>query len=197
VAAGWTPLDPYHCGVFPLLLLLFIVVPVVELAVIIRVGVALGVWETIVLILLIGLFGAALWKQEGRRTWVAFRDALEDGRWPGDEITQGALVLFGGALLITPGFITDVVGLLAVLPPSRALASRIIRRQLTPVPLRNVFWARDRYRAHRARSGDVYDVDVVSVERDEEQRDDADRRELEDGRDTEGETDRGPGDGHG
>jgi UPF0716 protein FxsA len=160
--------------VIRLLLLAFIVIPIVEMIVIIRVGGILGFWETFALIVVIGIVGAILWKQEGRRTWDAFRDALAEGRWPGDEVTQGALVLFGGALLLTPGFITDAVGLLSVLPPSRAAISRLIRRRVTPGPVREIFRMREasgrRTKTREetlTRDRGTIDVEVVSVERDE------------------------------
>lgn len=173
----------------PLLLLAFIIVPIVELAVILQVGNYLGVLPTIALLIIDSVVGAVLVKREGKRAWDAFRDALSQTRWPGDEVMQGALILFGGALLLTPGFVTDVVGLLAVVPPTRALISRFVRRQLTPAPVREVFNLRDArrgtggkggderaegdprgasvQRGDRGRDGDVYDVEVVSVERDE------------------------------
>lgn len=146
---------------FPLLLLAFILVPIAELAVIIEVGGVLGVWPTIVILVVDSVAGAVLVKREGRRAWEDFRTALSEARWPGDEVTQGGLILVGGALLLTPGFLTDAVGLLAVLPPTRSLASRLIRRRLTPAPFRD---RRDRSQ------GRTIDVEVVSVERDEPDR---------------------------
>ncbi|MFN2556995.1 MAG: FxsA family protein [Nitriliruptorales bacterium] len=170
------PADIYHVHVLPLLLLAFIVVPIVELAVIVEIGMWLGLPLTIALLLLDSVLGALLVKREGRRAWRAFRSALDEGRWPGDEVVQGALVLVGGALLVTPGFVTDVLGLLAVLPPSRALASRFLRRRLTPAPLRLAVKLEGRGTASRGRPrsskrsprGQVPDVEVVSVERREE-----------------------------
>lgn len=148
---------------FPLLLLAFVLVPIAELAVILRVGSFVGVWPTIVLLVVDSLVGAVLVKREGRRAWESFRTAVSEVRWPGDEVTQGALVLAGGALLLTPGFLTDAVGLLAVLPPTRRLASQLIRRRLTPEPFRD--------RGGRDRSGgQTLDVEVVSIERDEPSR---------------------------
>lgn len=162
---------------FPLLLILFIVVPIVELAVIIQVGSYIGVWQTIVLLILDSLIGAVLVKREGRRAWDAFRRALAETRWPGDEVTQGALILFGGALLLTPGFVTDVVGLLAVIPPTRAIASRTLRSVVTPGPVKEALRIRDGQRRSRgdggsgragpSRAGEVYDVEVVDVRRDQ------------------------------
>jgi UPF0716 protein FxsA len=180
--------------VFPLLLFLFIVVPIVELAVIIQVGGYIGVWQTIVLLVLDSVIGAVLVKREGRRAWDAFRQALAETRWPGDEVTQGALVLFGGALLLTPGFVTDLVGFLAVIPPTRAVISRVVRRSVTPAPVKEALRIRDAQRGrddggpraqgdarrdtHRGRrqtegGRPAYDVEVVSVERDRDEDADA------------------------
>lgn len=160
--------------VLPLLLLAFIIVPIVELAVIVEIGTRIGLPLTIALLLIDSVLGAVLVKREGRRAWRAFRSALEEGRWPGDEVVQGALVLVGGALLVTPGFVTDAFGLLAVLPPTRALASRYLRRWLTPAPLRHALILERRRPARgRRRSSNVppqgraLDVEVVSVERDD------------------------------
>lgn len=177
---------------FPLLLLLFIVVPIVELAVIIQVGGYIGVWQTITLLVLDSVIGAVLVKREGRRAWDAFRQALAETRWPGDEVTQGALVLFGGALLLTPGFVTDLVGFLAVLPPTRAVISRVVRRSVTPAPLKEALRIRDTQRNARRDTADIrrdtrgpaprqdgdgdrptYDVEVVSVERERDEDEDA------------------------
>ncbi len=150
---------------FPLLLLAFIIVPIAELVVIGQVSARIGLGFTLALLLVDSLIGAVLIRREGRRAWRAFRRALEEVRWPGDEVAQGALVLVGGALLLTPGFLTDVVGLLAVLPPTRALASRLLRRWVVARTVGSGgLWAK---RPERSRSPDeeAIDVEIVSVER--------------------------------
>lgn len=158
----------------PILLLAFVLVPIIELAVILEVGRSLGVWPTVIILLADSLLGAVLVRREGRRAWSAFRRALEQGRWPGDEVTQGALVLIGGALLLTPGFVTDAAGLLAVLPPTRALASRLIRRRLRPAPLRGR--ATRRPPGRRPEQREVLDVQVVGTERERPSTSDAEDR---------------------
>lgn len=116
----------------PLLLLLaFVVVPIVELYVIIQVGQEIGALWTIVLLLLDSLLGSWLVRREGARTWRAFTRAVGDGRVPAKEVADGALVIFGAALLLTPGFLTDVVGLLCLLPPGRAAIRRLVLRFVT------------------------------------------------------------------
>jgi UPF0716 protein FxsA len=112
----------------PLFLLLFIVLPIAELYVIIQVGGAIGVLPTLALLLLDGIVGAALARSQGRAAWQRFNQALAEGRVPARETADGAMIIFGGALLLTPGFITDVVGLLLLLPPTRALIRRGLGR---------------------------------------------------------------------
>lgn len=127
----------------PLLLVLaFLVVPVVELYVIITVGQAIGVLPTIALLIADALLGAALFRREGRRAWRALRVALNEQRVPGREVADGALVVLGGALLLTPGFVTDVFGVLCLLAPTRAL----LRRLLTGVATRQLLGGAPRQR---------------------------------------------------
>jgi UPF0716 protein FxsA len=111
-----------------LLVLLFIVVPIAELYVIIQVGELIGVWPTLLLLLLDAIAGSWLLKHEGRSAWRRFNLALAERRIPGKEVADGFLVILGGALLIAPGFITDIFGALLLIPPTRAVARRILRR---------------------------------------------------------------------
>ncbi len=115
-----------------LLVFLFIAVPLVELYVIIQVGGAIGVLPTIALLLLDSILGAMLWRAQGRAAWLRFNSALAERRVPAREVFDGAMIIFGGALLLTPGFITDIFGLALLIPPTRAL----IRRGLTWLFLR-------------------------------------------------------------
>ncbi len=111
-----------------LLVLLFLVLPIVELYVVIQVGQSIGVWPTIGLLVLDSFLGAWLVRREGAKAWAAFRQALDEGRVPARETADGALVILGGALLLTPGFVTDVFGLICVLPPTRAIVRRLVTR---------------------------------------------------------------------
>jgi UPF0716 protein FxsA len=117
-----------------LLVLIFIVVPIAELYVIIQVGGAIGVIPTLVLLLADALLGSMLLRHQGRAAWVRFNRALAENRLPHKEVFDGVLIIFGGALLITPGFITDIFGLILLLPPTRAIvrgiSSRIVRRRM-------------------------------------------------------------------
>ena len=105
----------------PLLFLLLLAVPIAELWVIVEVAGAVGILETLALLVLVSVAGAWLLKQQGMATWLRLRRSLERGDIPAEEVTDGALILLGGALLLTPGFLTDIVGLTLLLPPSRAV----------------------------------------------------------------------------
>lgn len=102
------------------LAVLFIVLPIVELAVIIQVGQALGVLNTIGVLLLVSFVGAWLVKREGMAVWKRFHEQVQTGVVPSREIADGVLILLAGALLLTPGFVTDLLGILLLLPPVRA-----------------------------------------------------------------------------
>jgi UPF0716 protein FxsA len=119
----------------PLLLIsLFILLPIAELYVIIQVGGAIGIAPTLAILLLDGFVGAALARSQGRLAWERFNRALAEGRVPARETFDGAMIIFGGALLLTPGFITDAVGICLLFPPTRALVrtgvARLARRRV-------------------------------------------------------------------
>jgi UPF0716 protein FxsA len=117
----------------PLLVLLFVVVPIAELAVILQVGSWLGFWPTLALLVADSILGAVLLKSQGRGAWQRFQAALAQRRAPAQEVLDGAIVVFGGALLLTPGFLTDALGLACLLPPSRAVLRRVVLRRFTLV----------------------------------------------------------------
>jgi UPF0716 protein FxsA len=112
------------------LIALFIVVPLAELYVILKVGDAIGVAPTIALLAADSLLGTVLLRTQGRAVWRRFNETLAAGRMPHREVMDGVLVIFGGAFLITPGFITDIVGFFLLLPPTRSLARRYVVRRL-------------------------------------------------------------------
>jgi UPF0716 protein FxsA len=112
------------------LLALFIVVPLAELYVILKVGDAIGAVWTIALLAADSVLGSILLRAQGRSVWRRFNEALAAGRMPHREVMDGVLVIFGGAFLITPGFLTDIVGLLLLLPPTRSVIRRLVARRL-------------------------------------------------------------------
>ncbi|WP_405148341.1 FxsA family protein [Sphaerisporangium sp. NBC_01403] len=107
-----------------LLFIAFLVVPVLEIWVLIQIGQVIGGWQTVGLLILDSVLGAWLVRLEGRRAWRALREALNSGRTPDRELTDGALVVVGGTLLVAPGFLSDVVGLFLILPFTRPIARR-------------------------------------------------------------------------
>lgn len=112
----------------PLLVILFIVVPIAELYVIVQVGQAIGILPTLILLLADAVLGSMLLKHEGRGAWRRFNEALAARRFPGKEVVDGVLIVIGGTLLLTPGFLTDVLGLFLLIPPTRAIARRVLKR---------------------------------------------------------------------
>jgi len=117
----------------PLLALIavFIAVPFAELYVILEVvGPALGAPLTILLLAADSLIGAILFRTQGRSVWRRFNRALSEGRVPHREVVDGVLIIFGGAFLVTPGFLSDIVGVLLLVPPTRAIIRRLVVRRL-------------------------------------------------------------------
>lgn len=112
----------------PFLIALFIVVPIAELYVIVQVGQWIGLWPTLALLLADAILGSLLLRQQGRGAWRRFNEALAQRRFPGKEVADGVLIVIGGTLLLTPGFLTDIFGLLLLIPPTRAIARRVLRR---------------------------------------------------------------------
>jgi UPF0716 protein FxsA len=109
-----------------LLVVAFIVVPVVEIYVIIQVGQVIGAWWTVLLLIADSIFGSWLVKREGAKAWTALRVALEERRLPHRELADGVLIVVGGTLMITPGFVSDIFGILCILPFTRPFGRRIL-----------------------------------------------------------------------
>ena len=109
------------------LLLALILVPLLEIYVIIQVGMVIGGWWTLGLLVAVSAIGSWLIRREGVRTWRAMAGAVGGGRLPDRELLDAGLVLVGGVLMLTPGFLTDIAGLFAVLPVTRPVARRVVR----------------------------------------------------------------------
>jgi UPF0716 protein FxsA len=112
-----------------LLIVLFVVVPIAEIYVLLQIGHAIGALPTIALLIADSVLGAALMRSQGRAAWLRLNAALAEGRVPGREVMDGALVILGGALLLTPGFLSDALGLVLLLPPTRAIVRRVLLRR--------------------------------------------------------------------
>ncbi len=113
------------------LAVLFVVIPLVEIYLLIQVGQVIGVWWTILLLIADSILGSYLVKHEGGRAWQALRQAIESHKMPAKELADGALILIGGTLLLTPGFLSDVVGFFCILPFTRPVARRLLTEFIT------------------------------------------------------------------
>lgn len=161
------------------LIVIFIVVPLAELYVILKVGDAIGLGWTLLILVADSILGSMLLKSQGRQVWRRFNEATTAGRIPHSEIIDGVLIIFGGAFLLTPGFLTDVLGLFFLLPPTRAIFRRTVRAGIE----RGTLWGRvggaavragrERQAAREARNGTPaghYDVEGTATEVDTDSR---------------------------
>lgn len=114
-----------------LMVALFIGVPLLEIFVLIQVGQVIGPWWTILLLVLDSILGTWLIRREGGRAWQALTVALQTGRMPARELADGALILVGGTLMLSPGFVTDGLGILLILPLTRPVARRLLTQLVT------------------------------------------------------------------
>ncbi|WP_309894689.1 FxsA family protein [Archangium sp.] len=115
---------------FKYLLLAFTVLPFIELYLLLAIGREVGFWPTVGTVLLTGLIGAYLAKKEGLRVLRRWQESLAQGRMPEEGLLGGVLVLVGGVLLVSPGVITDVLGLVLLFPPTRRVVAAVVRRRL-------------------------------------------------------------------
>jgi UPF0716 protein FxsA len=139
------------------LLLLFIAVPILELYGIYLLGDTIGIVPTLLVLAIDSVLGVVLLRSQGSAVWRRFNEALAQGRMPHREVQDGVAVIFGGAFLITPGFITDIFGLALLIPPSRAVIVRIVGRRLAKRMTAHITVADSR--AHD------YDVEGTATER--------------------------------
>jgi UPF0716 protein FxsA len=112
------------------LILLFLLTPAVELGLLIQVDKLIGFWPTIGLILVTGMAGSYLARREGTSTWNRLNTRLNQGDLPGKELVDGVIILVAGALLITPGVLTDVLGFMGLLPPTRYLIRKVVMKRI-------------------------------------------------------------------
>ncbi|MCB1005380.1 MAG: FxsA family protein [Acidimicrobiales bacterium] len=152
-----------------LLTLLFLVVPIVELWVIVAAAQTFGVAETLVVLVLISFAGAYLVKWAGVGVFVRLQKTVRRGEVPTREVVDGFLVLLAGALLLTPGFVTDVLALGLLFPPTRSFARRLVLRRyrdrLQAFGIHEGATVHDTFFAYRDRRADVVDVDEVDDDR--------------------------------
>lgn len=109
---------------FPVLLFLFIVVPIIEIALFVQLGGFLGLWPTIALVLVTAVVGASLVRSQGIATLMSVQSRLQQGELPAQQIVEGVMLAVAGVLLLTPGFMTDALGMLVLLPAPRAMLAK-------------------------------------------------------------------------
>lgn len=114
---------------FGKLFLLFVLVPVAEIYVLVTVGSSIGAFPTIVLVILTALAGAHLARMQGLSTMMRIRENLDQGFMPAEELLDGVLIFLAGMVLLTPGFLTDIAGLLILLPATRNLFKKWLRKK--------------------------------------------------------------------
>jgi UPF0716 protein FxsA len=114
---------------FMRLLLLFVLLPLAELALLIQVGRAIGLGWTLAIVVATGFLGATLARRQGLRAWRAIHGELAAGRVPGAALVDGLLILIGGIVLLTPGILTDLAGFALLIPPTRSAVKRSLRRR--------------------------------------------------------------------
>jgi UPF0716 protein FxsA len=112
--------------VFPILLILFIGVPIIEIGLFIQVGDMLGLWPTIGLVLLTAFVGASLVRSQGLQTLMSVQNRLRHGELPAQQILEGVMLAVSGVLLLTPGFMTDAMGMVVLLPGPRAILAKYL-----------------------------------------------------------------------
>lgn len=115
---------------FPILLLLFIFVPIIEIGLFIQVGGFLGLWPTIALVLVTAFVGASLVRSQGLQTLMSVQGRLQQGELPAQQILEGVMLAVAGVLLLTPGFLTDALGMLVLLPAPRAAIAKYLMSKM-------------------------------------------------------------------
>jgi UPF0716 protein FxsA len=113
------------------LLALFLIVPLIELVLLLTIGNKIGIWPTLAIIVGTAVVGASLTRQEGLKTWWQFQEKLKTGAFPNEELLDGLIILSAGALLLTPGFLTDTIGFVLLIPGSRRVIKGRLRQRFS------------------------------------------------------------------
>ena len=157
-------------NIFPILVTFFLIVPIIEIFLLIKVGGMIGAPATIALVILTAVLGAALLRGQGTQTYLRFNQALAEGRIPASEILEGVALLIGGALLLTPGFFTDAIGFICLLPFSRKGLIQYLVKRYNPLAHMQPGTSYTHYSSgHNPtnNSGNIYEGEITSQPRDE------------------------------
>lgn len=155
---------------FPIILLLFIAVPVIEISLFIQVGGFLGFWTTIALVLLTAFVGASLVRSQGLQTLMSVQQRLQQGELPAQQILEGVLLVVSGVLLLTPGFMTDALGMVVLLPVPRAMLAHYLMKKVVVQGQFNAGFHHS-YHSHREDDRNTYEGEY-------ERQDDDDHHKL-------------------
>ncbi|WP_089935503.1 FxsA family protein [Candidatus Entotheonella palauensis] len=110
---------------------IFLIVPLIELALLLTIGAQIGIWATLAIIISTAMLGASLTRREGLKTWLRFQEKLTTGALPNEELLDGLMILVAGAVLLTPGFLTDAVGFILLIPGSRRVVKGWVRQRFS------------------------------------------------------------------
>ena len=138
---------------FGQLLLLFITVPLIEVLILIKLGSLFGFWPTILLVIGTGIVGAYLAKIYGLSVWHKIQQDLQAGRMPTDKLVDGLLILIGGIVLLTPGLLTDILGIMLLIPFTRKFFKRFAKtkfKKMSAEQTSNIYW-----KGEKAKSIDI------------------------------------------
>ena len=154
-------MTPIRINIFPILLSIFLIVPIIEIYLLIKVGGLIGALPTIGLVVLTAVIGAGLLRLQGFQTYMRFNQAMMEGRVPAKEIMEGVALLLGGALLLTPGFLTDVIGFVCLIPLTRLALINYLVKRLNP--FQNI---RTTTSSSHTSSGKIYEGQITDHHKD-------------------------------
>lgn len=144
--------------------ILFLAIPILEIFFLIKVGEVIGAWKTIFLVVLTAVIGAALLRQQGLSTLARLQGNLSQGKIPAQEMVEGVLLAVGGALLMTPGFVTDTIGFLCLIPPTRKLiASNIIKRSAMSITSGMGGFNQSPFSSTNPNDSDVFEAEYTEI----------------------------------
>ena len=153
---------------FPIIAFLFIAVPIIEIYFLVKVGEQIGPLKTILLVIITAIIGTWLLRQQGLSTLARFQSSMASGKIPAQEMIEGVILLIGGILLLTPGFVTDALGLLCLLPFSRQAFARKIAKN-SSVHLQTQmggFGSQRPNQQNQSGNGDIYEGEYTQKEDD-------------------------------
>ena len=161
-------MTPIRVRIFPILMAIFLIIPIIEIYLLMQVGGIIGVLPTIGLVVFTAVLGAAMLRTQGLQTYMRFNQSMAEGRVPAAEILEGVALLVGGALLLTPGFFTDAIGFLCLIGFTRRAVIKVLLSKFNPLANMQTHSFRPGHTPNN-HSGNVYEGEVTSYQVDREQ----------------------------